>query len=45
MESEEGEFIDAAPIPGTIILFVGEFMQRWTADKFKARVSQTNTNL
>nr|XP_006822255.1 PREDICTED: UPF0676 protein C1494.01-like [Saccoglossus kowalevskii] len=31
--SSSGEFVDATPIEGTIIVNIGDLMQRWTSDK------------
>jgi isopenicillin N synthase-like dioxygenase len=30
--------MSATPIPGTIVVNIGDLMQRWTADKLKATV-------
>lgn len=36
VKSRDGEYIQAPPIPGTIVVNVGDLMQRWTADKLIA---------
>lgn len=35
----EGDYEPAPPIPGTIVVNIGDLMQRWTADKLIATVS------
>ena len=32
----DGEYIPATPIPGTIVVNIGDLMQRWTADRLIA---------
>ncbi|XP_076076644.1 uncharacterized protein LOC143047472 [Mytilus galloprovincialis] len=32
----EDQYVPATPIPGTVVVNVGDLMQRWTADKLKA---------
>lgn len=32
----QNQYIPATPIPGTIVVNIGDLMQRWTADKLKA---------
>ncbi|XP_063403485.1 uncharacterized protein LOC134687263 isoform X2 [Mytilus trossulus] len=32
----EDQYVPATPIPGTIVVNIGDLMQRWTADKLKA---------
>ena len=32
----ENQYIPATPIPGTIVVNIGDLMQRWTADRLKA---------
>ena len=34
-----GEFIEAAPIEGTVLVNIGDMLQRWTNDQLKATVS------
>ncbi|XP_066266694.1 uncharacterized protein [Branchiostoma lanceolatum] len=32
----EGEYVPAPPIPNTVVVNIGDIMQRWTADKLKS---------
>ncbi|CAC5380030.1 unnamed protein product [Mytilus coruscus] len=32
----EDQYVPATPIPGTVVVNIGDLMQRWTADKLKA---------
>ena len=34
--SPNGEYVDATPIPGSIVVNIGDMMQIWTAGKFKS---------
>lgn len=36
VRTTEGEYISASPIPGTILINIGDMMQRWTSDKLLA---------
>ncbi|CAG2238910.1 unnamed protein product [Mytilus edulis] len=36
VKSRDGEYIQAPPIPGTIVVNIGDLMQRWTSDKLIA---------
>ena len=33
-----GEYLDATPIPDTVLVNIGDLMQRWTSDKLKSTV-------
>lgn len=33
-----GEYVDATPIPDTVLVNIGDLMQRWTADELKSTV-------
>lgn len=35
----EGQWIEAVPIAGTILVNVGEIMQYWTSDRYMATVN------
>jgi isopenicillin N synthase-like dioxygenase len=35
----EGEWIAAEPIPGTILVNLGDLMQFWTSDRYLATVN------
>jgi len=39
VKTRDGEYIPATPIPGTIVVNIGDLMQRWTADRLIATVS------
>ncbi|XP_020902726.1 2-oxoglutarate-dependent dioxygenase gloC-like [Exaiptasia diaphana] len=32
----EGKYVPATPIPGTVLINIGDLMQRWTSDKLKS---------
>jgi isopenicillin N synthase-like dioxygenase len=34
---EKGDWVEVTPIPGTMVINLGELMQRWTNDKFLSR--------
>ncbi|XP_063404384.1 uncharacterized protein LOC134687855 [Mytilus trossulus] len=36
VKSRDGEYIPVPPIPGTIVVNIGDLMQRWTSDKLIA---------
>ncbi|XP_076029466.1 uncharacterized protein LOC143018175 [Oratosquilla oratoria] len=36
VKNREGEWVDARPIPGTILVNIGDLLQRWTGDKWMA---------
>lgn len=38
VQTTDGSYIPATPIPGTIVVNIGDLMQRWTADKLKSTV-------
>ncbi|XP_046549417.1 2-oxoglutarate-dependent dioxygenase htyE-like [Haliotis rubra] len=38
IRSMDGTFISVPPIEGTVVVNIGDLMQRWTADKLKATV-------
>ena len=33
-----GEFVAATPMEGTVVVNIGDLMQRWTSDKLKSTV-------
>ncbi|XP_076466909.1 uncharacterized protein LOC143298103 [Babylonia areolata] len=33
---EDGEYHDVTPVPGAVMIFVGDMLQRWTADRYPA---------
>lgn len=35
----DGEYVPVPPMEGTIVMNLGDMMQRWSADKLKATVS------
>lgn len=37
------DYIPATPIPGTVLVNLGDLMQRWTADKLVATVKKNPT--
>lgn len=37
--NRHGEYIQAPPIPDTVLINIGDLMQRWTSDKLLASVS------
>lgn len=38
VQTKAGEYVDATPIPDTIVVNVGDIMQRWTADRLVSTV-------
>ncbi|XP_055337314.1 uncharacterized protein LOC129587545 [Paramacrobiotus metropolitanus] len=38
VETTQGAFIPAPPIPGTLVINIGDIMQRWTCDKLRSTV-------
>ena len=36
-----GEYSPAEPIAGTVLVNIGDLMQRWTADQLRSTVSKT----
>jgi len=38
VKSHDGEWIDAVPIANTVLVFIDDIMQRWTADRLVATV-------
>ncbi|XP_070532476.1 uncharacterized protein [Ptychodera flava] len=38
VQTQDGEFIPVVPIEGTVVVNIGDFMQRWTADKLVSNV-------
>ena len=40
--SMNSDYIPARPIPGTIVVNIGDLMQRWTADKLVSTVCKYN---
>ncbi|CAH1773303.1 unnamed protein product [Owenia fusiformis] len=36
--NRDGDFVPATPIPGTIVVNLGDMMQRWTDDKLKSTI-------
>ncbi|CAC5373783.1 unnamed protein product [Mytilus coruscus] len=36
VRNRDGQFVPATPIPGTILVNIGDILQRWTADKLMA---------
>ena len=39
-----GEWIQADPIPGTILVNLGDLMQFWTSDRYLATVTKLQIN-
>ncbi|XP_076466450.1 uncharacterized protein LOC143297826 [Babylonia areolata] len=33
---KDGEYHDVTPVPGAVMIFVGDMLQRWTADRYPA---------
>lgn len=44
MKNQDGQFVPATPIPGTILVNIGDILQRWTGDKLKVTVSIIKLN-
>ena len=40
VRTREGHFIKATPIPGTVVVNIGDLMQRWTSDTLVSTVSR-----
>lgn len=38
VQTKAGDYVDATPIPGTVVINVGDIMQRWTADRLVSTV-------
>jgi isopenicillin N synthase-like dioxygenase len=38
VQNNQGEWINAQPIPNTFVVNIGDLMQRWTDDKFKSTI-------
>jgi isopenicillin N synthase-like dioxygenase len=38
VETTEGVFVPAVPIPGTVVINIGDIMQRWTSDELRSTV-------
>jgi len=38
IQRRNGEWIDAVPIPNTILVNIADLMQRWTSDKLVSSV-------
>jgi len=36
VQSLDGEWVDAPPLPGTVVINTGDLMSRWTNDRFKS---------
>lgn len=39
IETTENVFVPAIPIPGTVLVNIGDLLQRWTSDQLRATVS------
>ena len=37
--TRDGKYIPATPIPGTVVVNIGDLMQRWAADVIVSNVS------
>src|SRR5690349_755271 len=40
VETADGKFIPAVPIEGTVVINIGDLMQRWTSDVLRSTVSE-----
>ena len=45
MKTREGHFVPATPIEGSVLINVGDAMQRWTADRLVSTVRSIFHNL
>ncbi|CAC5411627.1 unnamed protein product [Mytilus coruscus] len=48
VRNQDGQFVPATPIPGTILVNIGDTLQRWTADKLiatKHRILMPSANM
>lgn len=40
VETAKGVFVPATPIPGTVVINIGDLMQRWTSDVLRSTVRE-----
>ena len=38
MLGKDGEYHDVTPVPGAVLVNIGDLLQRWTADKYPSTV-------
>jgi len=38
VQRRDGEWVDAVPIPNTVLINIGDLLQRWTSDKLISTV-------
>ncbi len=44
IQGEEGDWIDATPVPGAFIVNLGDFVQRWTNDLYRSTLHRVVSN-
>ena len=43
--NREGSWVAATPIPGTVLVNVGDMMQRWTDDRLISNVGESSNTV